>query len=53
MKLSFPHVDYPSLINPEVGKLGDLGTPIVESKPDHEISKIYLSLAEKIKSIYL
>ncbi len=40
-------------INPEVGKLGDLGTPIVESKPDHEISKIYISLAEKIKSTYL
>tara|TARA_Y100000590_G_scaffold133450_1_gene152587 strand:+ start:55 stop:846 length:792 start_codon:yes stop_codon:yes gene_type:complete len=40
-------------INSEVGKLGDLGTPIVESKPDHEISKIYLSLAEKIKSTYL
>ena len=40
-------------INPEVGKLGDLGTPIVESKPDHEISKIYLTLAEKIKSTYL
>ncbi len=40
-------------INPEVGKLGDLGTPIVESKPDHEISKIYLNLAEKIKSTYL
>ena len=40
-------------INPEVGKLGDLGTPIVESKPNHEISKIYLSLAEKIKSTYL
>ena len=40
-------------INPEVGKLGDLGTPIVESKPDHEISKIYISLAEKIKSSYL
>ncbi len=40
-------------INPEVGKLGDLGTPIVESKPDHEISKIYLSLAEKIKSTYI
>ena len=36
-------------INPEVGKLGDLGTPIVESKPDHKISKIYLSLAEKIQ----
>ena len=40
-------------INPEVGKLGDLGSPIVESKPDHEISKIYLSLAKKIKSTYL
>ena len=39
-------------INPEVGKLGDLGIPIVESKPDHEISKIYLSLAEKIKLTY-
>jgi len=40
-------------INPEVGKLGDLGKPIVESHPDHEISKIYLSFAEKIKSTYL
>ena len=40
-------------INSEIGKLGDMGKPIVESKPDHEISKIYLSLAEKIKSIYL
>ena len=40
-------------INPEVGKLGDLGTPIVESKPDHEISNIYLDLAKKIKSTYL
>ncbi len=40
-------------INPEVGKLGDLGTPIVESKPEHEISKIYLDFAKKIKSIYL
>ena len=40
-------------INPEVGKLGDLGTPIVESKPEHDISKIYLDFAKKIKSIYL
>ena len=40
-------------INPEVGKLGDTGTPIVESKPDHEISKIYINLAKKIKSTYL
>ena len=40
-------------INPEVGKQGDLGMPIVESSPDHEISKIYLNLAKKIKSLYL
>ena len=35
-------------INPEVGKQGDLGMPIVEKNPDHDISKIYLSLAKKI-----
>jgi len=40
-------------INPEVGKFGDLGKPIVESNPDHEISKIYLEFANKIKSTYL
>ena len=40
-------------IDPEVGKQGDLGSPIVESKPDHEISKIYFKFAEKIKSSYL
>ena len=40
-------------IDPEVGKQGDLGSPIVESKPEHEISKIYFKFAEKIKSIYL
>ena len=40
-------------IDHEVGKQGDLGSPIVESKPEHEISKIYFKLAEKIKSIYL
>ena len=40
-------------INSEVGKQGDLGSPIVESKPDHDISKIYLEFATKIKSNYL
>ena len=40
-------------INPEVGKQSDLGIPIVESSPDHEISKLFLKFAEKIKSIYL
>ena len=37
-------------IDPEIGKLGDLGTPIVESNPDHKISKLYLNFAKKIKS---
>ena len=40
-------------IDPEVGKQGDSGTPIVESNPDNQISKIYKNFAEKIKSIYL
>tara|TARA_Y100001970_G_scaffold236686_1_gene296627 strand:+ start:246 stop:1064 length:819 start_codon:yes stop_codon:yes gene_type:complete len=40
-------------IDPIVGKQGDLGLPIVEANPDHEISKIYLKLAKKIKSLYL
>ena len=39
-------------INPEVGKNGDEGKPIVEANPDHEISKIYLDFANKIKSRY-
>jgi len=40
-------------VNPEVGKQGDLGFPIVESKPENEISKIYLNFAEKIKRDFL
>ncbi len=40
-------------IEPEVGKQGDLGSPIVESIPEHKISKIYLNFAEKIKINYL
>ena len=40
-------------IDPEVGKCGDKGKPIVETNPDSDISKIYLNLANKIKSIYL
>tara|TARA_B100001175_G_scaffold121341_1_gene103285 strand:+ start:829 stop:1653 length:825 start_codon:yes stop_codon:yes gene_type:complete len=40
-------------INPEVGKCGDEGKPIVEANPNHEISKIYLDFAKKIKSTYL
>ena len=37
-------------INPEVGKCGDEGKPIVEANPNHEISKMYLDFANKIKS---
>ena len=40
-------------INPEIGKNGDEGKPIVEKNPTHEISKIYLDFANKIKSTYL
>ena len=40
-------------INPEVGKCGDEGKPIVEANPNHEISKIYLDFAKRIKSTYL
>jgi len=40
-------------IDPEVGKQGDLGTPIVYSKPESKISKIYIKFAEKIKLNYL
>ena len=36
----------------EVGKNADKGKPIVETDPSHEISKIYLNFAEKIKSIF-
>ena len=38
---------------PEVGKYGDQGSPIVEAVPDHEVSKLYINLAEKIKKIYI
>ena len=40
-------------INPEVGKSGDFGKPLVENNPEHQISKIYINFAEKIKSTYL
>ena len=40
-------------INSEVGKCGDAGKPLVENNPNHEISKIYTDLANKIKSQYL
>ena len=40
-------------IDSEVGKQGDMGKPIVESLPDHKISKIYLNFAKKVKDKYL
>jgi ATP-binding protein involved in chromosome partitioning len=39
-------------INPIVGEAGDNGKPIVEENPNHEISKIYLEFANKIKLTY-
>ena len=40
-------------INPDVGKSGDNGKPIVEENPDDETSKLYYDFAKKIKSTYL
>ena len=40
-------------INSDVGKYGDMGIPIVEKDPIHEITKIYLKFAEEIKQSYL
>jgi len=39
-------------ISSEVGKCGDDGKPIVESNPDHIISKIYLDFASRVKDFY-
>ena len=39
-------------IDPEIGKYVDNGKPIVEADSDHKISKIYIELAQKIKSTY-
>ena len=39
-------------IDPDVGKFGDQGKPIVEGNPESKISQIYLNLANKIKSSY-
>jgi len=39
-------------IDPNVGKFGDQGTPVVQVDPNNKISKIYLELAKKIKSSF-
>ena len=40
-------------IVPKIGQCGDEGKPIVEANPEHQISEIYIELANKIKSIYI
>ena len=40
-------------INPEIGKCGDEGKPIVEANPEHEISKVYIDFAKKIKLAFI
>ena len=39
-------------IDPQIGKQGDLGKPIVESNPENKISQIYIDFAKRIKSNY-
>tara|TARA_B100000963_G_scaffold228439_1_gene199232 strand:- start:578 stop:1402 length:825 start_codon:yes stop_codon:yes gene_type:complete len=40
-------------LDPIIGKTSDNGKPIVEEDPNSEVSKIYISFANKIKSTYL
>ena len=40
-------------IHIKVGKCGDTGKPLVETDPNHEISKIFIDLAKKIEKNYL
>ena len=40
-------------IDPLIGRLGDLGKPIVESEPHSKSSKIFIDLANKIITEYL
>ena len=37
-------------IHSDVGKFGDEGVPIVEKNPEHDISRIYINFADKIKN---
>ena len=37
---------------PEVGEFGDQGKPIVEANPEHEVSKLFKGIAEKIKQSF-
>ena len=40
-------------IDPIVGKAADEGKPIVERDPENKISKIYIDLANKVKSEFI
>ena len=40
-------------LDPDVGKFGDKGIPIVESDMNHKISQIYIEIAKKIKSNFI
>ena len=40
-------------INPDVGKNGDIGIPIVEKDPNHNISKIYFKFADELKNLHI
>jgi ATP-binding protein involved in chromosome partitioning len=41
------------IIDPKVGKAADEGKPIVELDPENEISKIYINLANKVKTEFI
>ena len=40
-------------LNQDLRKSADQGEPLTYSKPDHEISKLFYSIAKKIKQSFL
>ena len=40
-------------LDPDVGKFGDKGVPIVESDTGHKISQIYIEIAKKIRKNFI
>ena len=39
-------------LNPDLRKAADIGEPLTYAKPDHKISKLFKSIAEKIKQSF-
>ena len=40
-------------LNQDLRNSADIGDPLTHSQPDHEVSKIFKNIAEKIKQAFL